>query len=283
MQDNKQASGIKISAVLLVRNEEANLRYCLGTLGWCDEIVVVDMESDDRTVEIAREYTDKIYSHPKVQAFDIAKGFAVDKASYDWIMLVDADEMIPKPLAINLRKLAETGAADIIEIPFRHYIIGDWVRNSGWGNLSAPRFFKKGKILFSETIHAYMRYDPGANINRLAASGDNYIVHFNYNDSAHFVEKLNRYTGTEAQHLFENGEKFSAFSLLRAALREFYWRFLRRKGYRDGTRGLSICLMMSFYRALTYIKLWEKYEFQSDPVSVRYERLRRSILEGWEK
>ncbi len=281
MQNNEQAGAAKISAVLLVRNEEANLQYCLETLSWCDEIVLADMESEDRTVEIARKYTDKIYTHPKVPAFDIGKKFAIEKAAGEWIMLVDADEMVPKTLALNLRAFAESDTVDIVEIPFRHYIMGEWVRDSGWGNTALPRFFKKGKITFSETIHAYMRKDPAARLKRRAADDDNYIIHFNFMDSAHFVEKLNRYTNVEAQHLFENGEKFSSVTLFRAALREFYWRFLRRKGYRDGTRGFFLCLMMAFYRALSYIKLWEKYEYRNDPVTSRYARLRKGILAGW--
>jgi len=273
----------KISAVILARNEEANIRYCLETVRWCDEIIVVDMESTDRTPEIAREYTDRVYSHPRLAAFDLAKKFAVEKAAGDWVLLVDSDEMVPRGLSQTLIEIAAKNDADIVEVPFKHYIMGDWVRHSGWGDAALPRFFRRGKIIFTETIHNYMRNAPGASVVRLPPLEDNFISHFAYIDSAHFVEKMNRYTSVEAQHLFDKGAAFSYYRLFRAAAHEFYWRFFRRKGYKDGARGVSLCLMMVFYRVLSYIKLWEKREFRDSPVSGRYKKLRESVLAGWGK
>jgi len=273
----------KISAVLLARNEEANIRYCLETVRWCSEIIVVDMESSDRTREIAKEYTDRVYSHPRLEVFDVAKKFAVEKADGDWILLVDADEMVPHSLSLALTGLALKNEADIVEVPFNNYIMGDRVGHSGWGATAPPRFFRKGKIIFTETIHDYMQRAPGARVVRLEPAEANCISHFNYSDSAQFVEKLNRYTDVEAQHLFDKGVIFSYLGLFRAALSEFYWRFIRHSGYKNGVRGFSLCLMMAFYRALAYIKLWEKYEFRELLVSERYKKLRESILAGWGK
>ncbi len=272
-----------ISAVVNTRNEETNIRYCLETLTWCDEIVVVDMESEDGTVAIAREYTQAVHRHPKVLAFDIAKKFAVEKATGDWILLVDADEMIPKHLAETLAKIAVRDDVDIVEIPFRHYIMGDWVRHSGWGFTPLPRFFRRGKIRFTETVHRYMEKDAGARTLRLAPDDDGCIAHFNYRDASHFVEKLNRYTDIEAQHLYDRGIPFSYRRMIWAAAREFLGRYLKGKGYRDGARGLSLCLMMAFYRALSFVKLWEKREFADDPVAAKYEKIRTRILSGWKR
>ncbi len=273
----------KISAIINTRNEERNLRYCLETVKWCDEIVVVDMESEDRTVEIAQEYTDNIFSHPKAAAFDIAKKFAVEQATGDWIFLIDADEMAPKTLSMALKAIAEKDEADIVEIPFKHYIMGACVRHSGWGYTPLPRFFRRGKITFTETIHDYMHKAADARIIRLDSRDENCIAHFNYIDSAHFIEKLNRYTSVEAQHLFDKGVKFSYYLLFMASLRGFYHRFFSGKGYKDGVRGFSLCLMMAFYRALSYIKLWEKHQFKDEPVSSIYERIRQDVLSGWKQ
>ena len=271
----------RISAVILARNEEHNIRYCLETVRWCDEIIVVDMESGDQTVEIAREYTDRIYSHPMVLAFDIGKKCAVEQATGEWILIVDADEMVPKTLSTALKAIAEKNEADIVEIPFRHYIMGACVRHSGWGYTPLPRFFRRGKITFTETIHGYMQKAADARVLGLAIKEENCIAHFNYTDSAHFVEKLNRYTNVEAQHLFDKGVKFSFYLLFKAVLGEFYRRFFKGKGYKGGVRGFSLCLMMAFYQALSYIKLWEKREFLNEPVSAVYERIRQAVLEGW--
>lgn len=279
----KNSGKVRISAVILARNEEANLRYCLDTLGWCDEIVVVDMESSDRTEVIARAYTDKVYKHPLIPAFDKAKKFAVEKASGDWIFLIDADEMAPKALGLALRAIAEEGKADVVEVPFNHYIMGAKVRRSGWGYTPQTRFFRRGKVVFEETIHRYFHKAEGAVTVSLPLRDENSLIHFNYADSAHFVEKLNRYTTVEAWHLFESGVKFSYFGLLRAAGGEFYRRFVAGKGYSEGPRGFSLSLMMAFYRALTHIKLWERQEFAKEPVRDIYDRLRRGILAGWKK
>jgi glycosyltransferase involved in cell wall biosynthesis len=270
----------KISAVINTRNEEQNIRYCLETLKWCNEIIVVDMESEDKTVEIAREYTDRIYFHKKVLAFDAARKFAVDKATGDWVLLIDADEMVPDTLAAALAAISVENNVDVVEVPFKHYIMGDRMRHGGWGYTPMPRFFRRGMITFRETIHGYMHTVAHAGIFRLELKDENCIEHFNYTDSAHFVEKLNRYTSIEAQHLFQNGEVYSPMKLCSSALREFYNRFIKADGYRDGVRGFSLCLMMSFYRALAYIKLWEMHQFKDEAVSDRYERIRNKILSG---
>jgi (heptosyl)LPS beta-1,4-glucosyltransferase len=270
-----------ISAMTLVRNEELNIRQCLETLRWCDEIVVVDMDSSDKTVEIAREYTDKIYFHEKVLTFDIAKKFGVEKTVGDWVLLIDADEMIQNSLAALLRSLSENNTLDIVEIPFKHYIMGDWVQHTGWGYTPLPRFFRKGKIHFTETIHGYMHKAPDAKVLTLESRDENCIYHFNYLDSTHFVEKLNRYTSTEAFHLYQNKVPFSYRRLIIAALLEFNGRYVVGKGYKDGVRGFVLSVMMAFYRALSYIKLWERYQFENVPVLARYEKIRQAILMKW--
>ncbi|GAB4487451.1 MAG: glycosyltransferase family 2 protein [Thermodesulfovibrionales bacterium] len=272
----------KISAAILARNEERNIEHCLQTLRWCDEIVVVDMESEDRTVEIAKKYTDNIYHHEKIPAFDIAKKLCVEKTTGDWVLLIDADEMVPPPLALLLRDTAEKDEADIALVPFRHYLLGECVRHAGWGYTPMPRFFRKGAIAFTETIHAYQHVVEGARQVLLPCRDENCIVHFNYRDSFHFVEKLNRYTGVEAQHLFEKQARFSYGALLKAGAREFWARYYTLKGYKEGERGFSLSLMMFFYRVLSHIKLWEMQEFHHDPVEARYERLRQEILQQWD-
>ena len=273
----------KISAIINTRNEESNIRYCLETLRWCDEVIVVDMESDDNTVKIAREYTDKIYSHPRVFAFDIARKYALEKATGDWILQVDADEMIPRELASMLLSIVSKNDADIIEIPFRHYIMGDCVKHSGWGYTHLPRFFRRGKVTYTETIHDYIHKVADARIVRLEEKDEICIIHFNYTDSSHFVEKLNRYTRVEAQRLFDKGVRFSYYLTFKALFREFYNRYFRGKGYKDGVRGFSLCIMMAFYRVLSYIKLWELREFKDKPVNELYSELRQGIIKGWKQ
>lgn len=270
-----------ISAVVIARNEESNIAACLETLLWCDEIVVVDMESEDRTVEITRKFTDRIYSHPKVTVFDIAKKYAVEQATGEWILLIDADEMIPRTLSEELRRKSLDEQNSIVEIPFRHYILGDCAEYTGWGFTPLPRFFRKGAVCFTGVVHAYMCPTEGAKVIRLDQIPEYCIIHFNYRDSTQFIEKLNRYTSIEAEHLVSSDKVFSCRRLIFDSLREFYRRYLPGCGYREGVRGFSLAVLMAFYRALTWIKVWETYTYRDDPVAERYNRLRDRILREW--
>ena len=189
--------------------------------------------------------------------------------------------MVPKTLGMALKAVASKNEVDIVNVPFRHYIMGACVKHSGWGYTPLPRFFRRGKVMFIETIHGYMQKVADARVKDLAFQEENCIVHFNYTDSTHFVEKLNRYTSIEAQQLFDKGESFSYYYLFKALFREFSRRFFKEKGYKDGVRGFSLCLMMAFYKALSYIKLWEKHEFLGEPVNSGYEKIRQKVLAGW--
>jgi len=270
-----------ISAVINTRNEETNIRYCLESLKLCDEIIVVDMESEDKTVEIAREYTNKVFTHKKVPAFDIARKFAVEKATGDWILSIDADEMIPKELFNKLIAIAKNDTTDIVYIPFKTYIMGAWIKHTGWWPDSHPRFFKRGKITSTETIQAFINVSKNARKMYLAATEPNAIEHFNYRDSEHFIEKLNRYTTVEAQHLSEAGEPYSLFRMLRSMCHEFRIRFISYRGYKDGYRGFFLSIMMTFYRMATYIKLWEMWQNRDKPVQAKYNERKDRIVEGY--
>jgi hypothetical protein len=168
-----------------------------------------------------------------------------------------------------------------VEIPFRHYIMGDWVRHSGWGPTPLPRFFRRGAVHFRDTVHGYIWKDNKARATRLDPSPGNCIHHFNYVDSSQFVEKMNRYTDIEAQQLYAHNVPFSCGRLLKASVFTFFGRFVKERGYRDGVRGFFLCLMMAFYQALSHIKLWEKRTFGDDPVPDRYGRIRQELLHGW--
>lgn len=270
-----------ISAVINTRNEEQNIRFCLESLRWCDEIIVVDMESDDKTVDIAREYTDKIYSHEIVRAFDTARKFAVEKASGDWILLIDADELVKKLLSKRLRNIAANDESDIVYIPFKTYIMGAWIKHTGWWPDYHPRFFKRGTITFVENVHAYMNESSAAKKLYLPAEEINSIEHFAYRDSEHFITKLNRYTTIEARHMFDQGQRFSLFRMLAAGFRGFQVRYISQKGYKDGYRGFSLSLMMGFYRTLNYIKLWEYWQNKDLSVQDQYNALKETIIKEY--
>jgi glycosyltransferase involved in cell wall biosynthesis len=268
---------MKVSAVILARNEEHNIRYCLETVRWCDEIVVVDMESSDRTREIASEFTSRIFSHPKILAFDIAKKFAVEQAHGQWILLIDADEMIPVSLSIKLQQIAYEDLEDVVFMPFKTYIMGEWIRNTGWWPDYHARFFKREAMNISGDIHNFLTPCPKSKICYLSATYDNAVSHFNYRDSSHFMDKLNRYTTIEASSLYDKHENFSFLTLAWRSIKEFVLRYIYRSGYRDGFRGFVLSLLMVVYRLMIYVKLWELHE-RVKSTDFDYTSIRASLI-----
>jgi len=268
----------KISAVVNTLNEENNIAFCLEALKWCDEIIVVDMQSEDRTVEIASNFTDKIYSFERVGYVEPARKFAVEQATGEWILIVDADEMVQYSLAKTLVETASKGDADVVFIPFKNYLMGAWIRHTGWWPDYHPRFFKKDKIQFSDMIHSEFVIDKAANKLYLLPTSPNCIEHFAYRDSEHFIAKLNRYTTVEAMNMLQQGRKFSFFRMCVAGIRGFQVRFFNNQGFRDGIRGFFLSLLMGIYRMVVYIKLWELHENGTVSVQDKYALRKKAIM-----
>jgi glycosyltransferase involved in cell wall biosynthesis len=270
-----------ISAVINTFNEEHNIRQCLECLKWCDEIIIVDMYSEDNTIGIAREYTDKIYYFNRSGYVEPARKYAVEQATGDWILLVDADELIPVALKELLIKTISDGNAEVVHIPRKNFIMGEWIKYTGWWPDYQARFFLKGKAVFTDTIHAGTRVPETAKEfhvpYRLAVG----IEHFAYIDSEHFVSKLNRYTTIEAGQMFDQRKKFSLLRMFIAGIRGFQVRYVSEKGYRDGYRGFFLSLMMGFYGVLTYVKLWENWQNIDMPVAAKFNNLKEKIINDY--
>jgi glycosyltransferase involved in cell wall biosynthesis len=276
----------RISVVINTLNEEKNLPYALRSVRtWADEIVVVDMHSEDRTVEIAREYGAKVYFHDRILAFDGARAFAVSQATGDWVLLLDADEMIPQPLSEKLIQLASEDTADVVNISRLNYLLGGPLWHTGWGPHQDrhSRFFKKDKIDLNPRIHRFIHPAQGARVLTLPYQGRMAFHHFNYVDCAHFLDKLNRYTTIEAQQAFERGERSTRVKAILHALLEFANRFIRKQGFRDGWRGFYLSLFMVFYRLAIYAKLKELQVLgRRDTIEARYCGEAEGILREYE-
>lgn len=272
-----------ISVVVNTLNEEKNLPGALRSVrAWADEIVVVDMHSRDRTVDIARQFGAKVFFH---EAPGLPREFAVAQASYDWIMVLDADELVPLALGRELRNIAKSGDADVVVLPRENYLLGAPMSHTGWGPSQdgQARFFRKGKVLTSLIVHRELLPAPGARVLKLPYNGSNAIVHFNYLDAAHFLEKLNRYTSVEARQARERGERVTPWRALVWSAREFQARFIKSRGYRDGWRGFYLSCFMAFYRLATCAKLEELEKVgPRESVEARYRQEAESVLSQYE-
>lgn len=249
-----------ISVVINTLNEAANLGYALRSVeGWVDEIVVCDMHSDDRTREIAREHGARVILHERMGFADPARAFAIGAARNDWVLVLDADELIPKPLSVTIKQLVASGSADVFRIPRLNYLLGAPLKHLGWGpdQDAQLRLFRKGAVNVTAQIHKFFHVKPDAREERLRYREGQAIIHFNYLDLSHFIDKLNRYASIEAKQAFARGERSSFFRAMASFAREWVSRYLRAGGVREGWRGLYLTSMMSMYRVAIQGKLAE--------------------------
>lgn len=253
---------LRISAVVNTRNESKNLEDCLKSLQFCDEIVVVDMESTDGTQEIAKQFTDKVYSHKAVGYVEPARNFAISKALGKWVLIVDADERVPKSLAKKIIEIADTDKVDFVRIPRKNIVFGQWLQHSRWWPDYNIRFFRKGSVQWQNEIHS-VPITLGTGIN-LDADSELAFEHLHYNNIDEYFERSLRYSNQQAKELIQSGYKFDPVDLITKPVGEFISRFFAGEGYLDGLHGLVVAFLQFFSAMLVYLKVWEHE--QSRPI-----------------
>jgi len=261
-----------ISAVINTLNEEKNIERCLKSLDWVDEIVICDDGSNDKTLDLAKKFTGKIYHHKSEGYVEAARNFAIGKAKGDWILIVDADEEIPKNLAQKLVQVTKK-QCDFVWIPRKNIIFDRWIKHSGWWPDYNVRFFKKDKVKWSGKIHE----DPKTKGSeyRLLPREDLAIIHYNYSSISQYLKRLDRYTDIESDELIKEGYKFNWQDLISKPVGEFLSRFFAREGYKDGLHGLVLAVLQAISFFIAYAKIWEKEGFQEEEIQV--EELKKEI------
>src|SRR3989344_5665200 len=137
---------MKISAIINTLNEEKNIVDCLESLDWVDEIIVVDMDSADKTKDLSYKYTKNVFNHKRMGYVEPARNFAIRQAKGDWLLIIDADERIPKDLAAKLYQVALEDKYNFVRIPRKNIAFGEWLQHSRWWPDYNIRFFKKGQV-----------------------------------------------------------------------------------------------------------------------------------------
>lgn len=277
----------RLSAVILTFNEEQNIANALRSVAsWTDEIIVVDMHSEDRTVNIAESFGARVFSHPRMGFVEPARAFAMDMASGDWIINIDADEIVPLELSQELVHIANNDLADVCSIPRLNYIGGEPMLHSGWSPNGDRqlRFFKKGALEFSPLVHVRPKQAPGKRLRKLHYPANKALIHFNYLDSTQFLEKLNRYTSLEATQAQDRGHGFSVAGLFVKPAVEFVKRYLLFRGFRDGWSGFYYSFLMLTYKMISTMKLreLEKYGTAAN-IRLRYQAIAEEELNRFDK
>lgn len=250
-----------ISVVINTLNEEKNLARALASVKKiADEIVVVDMHSDDKTVSIAKEFGAKVFSFERRNYVEPARNFAISKASCDWVLILDADEEVSKELANKLLEISKTQDVSVWRLPRKNIIFGKWMQHARWWPDYNIRFFKKDSVEWSDEIHS-VPITTG-NSAQLEANEDFAIVHNNYQSIDQFIDRMNRYTTIQADRLIANKHDFYWSDLLIKPSAEFLGRFFAGEGYKDGVHGLALCLLQAFSELVVYLKVWQAGKFK---------------------
>lgn len=256
----------KLSVVINTLNEEKNLSNAISSIkSLAEEIVVVDMKSEDKTQEIAEKAGARVYEFKKVGYVEPARNFAIEKATGDWIFILDADEIVPSSLAKKIREITKAPKADYYRIPRKNIIFGKWMKHSRWWPDYNIRLFKKGKVTWNEVIHSVpMTTGEGFD---LPEREDFAIVHKNYESLEQYMERMDRYSSIQAKLLIEKNYKFIWRDLITKPLSEFLSRYFAGEGYRDGLHGLAMSILQSFSEAMVYMKVWQEEKFLEQAIS----------------
>lgn len=245
------AEKIPISVVVLTKNEESCIADCLDSVKPADEVIVVDDESMDRTIEIARKFTDKIFSR-KMDVEGRHRNWAYAKARNNWVLSLDADEKVTPELLVEISQAIKSPDFVSFAVPLRNFIGDYWVRYGGWYPASKVRLFRKDKFKYEEAeVHPRVFID--GRCGRLKSD----IIHKGYPDLEHFLSSVNRQSTLEAKKWVNTGRKMSLARIIWRTADRFFRRYLRKKGYKDGLYGFIIAYFDSFYQVISYAKFRE--------------------------
>lgn len=274
---------LSVSVVIHTYNEEKNIRNCLESVKWAEEILVCDMYSEDRTVEIAREYTDRIIFFERVGYVEPARQYAVSQTKNEWVLIVDADELVPYKMYKKIKDIVENDRCDVAYFPRNNYFFGKLLMGNGWGALQDihPRLFKKSFMELSPAVHAIFKIKPGARVLYVSEPEEGFI-HFNYIDVEHFIDKLNRYTTIEAKNMFDSLKPApgSFMKELYVILKHFAGRFFILRGYKDGKIGFYLALLMGAYHATAFLKYILMKRFKNKDTKSEVLRIYEKIAEN---
>ena len=246
-----------ITLSLICFNEAENLKRCLKSAeDFVDEVIVVDLGSSDNSIEVAKKFGAKVFGHQFVPFVELTRDYAISKANGDWILILDPDEEIGENLKVKLKEIAKQGKFVAVNIPGKNIFFGRWISHTNWWPDRHIRFFKKGKVRWSERIHSYPKVE--GEILQLPANPDLAITHYGYDNLNQFIDRQNRYSEVEAEQKFQDGERFSWTKFFWWPTREFLARFIKHAGFLDCFCGFALTFLMMVYKLEILIKLWEK-------------------------
>jgi glycosyltransferase involved in cell wall biosynthesis len=240
-----------LTVIIITKNEEPNIRRCLESVHFADEIVVVDSGSTDNTVAIAQEYTEHVY-HADWRGYGIQKQRALSMAKGEWILNLDADESVSKELREEIQEMISSDSADAFRVPIQMFFYNQLLKYSASPKRHI-RLFKRSNAFYSkDIIHEKVLVSPAARVGKLK----NAIKHHSYRDISHVLYKLNKYSSYSAKIRIGSGKKTGFIRVLISTGWMFGRCFILQRGFLDGKLGFLFALFSAqgtFYRGMKQI------------------------------
>lgn len=240
----------KLSVIIITQNEEANIGRCLRSVAWADEAIIADSNSTDRTVEIARQAGARVFTIDWI-GFGPAKQAALERATGEWVLSIDADEEVSAELAAEIKatiKQPQTSVGYLI--PRKANFLGRWIYHCGWYPDPVLRLFRRDKGRLDQAV-VHERVLVDGPVGRM--SGE--ILHYSYPDLETYFQKSNKYTTVGAEELAKSGIQASASDIVFRPLVAFIKHYISKRGFLDGLEGFLISVFSSVAVMVKYAKL----------------------------
>jgi glycosyltransferase involved in cell wall biosynthesis len=242
-----------LSVILITKNEEANLKDCLESVSFANEIIIVDSQSADQTISIAQSFGARVEITTDWPGFGPQKNRALNLATQDWVLSIDADERVTPELKNEILDAIQSNSSqDCYAIPRSSWYCGRFMKHSGWYPDYVDRLFKRGTAKFSDHL-VHERLLPNGDVGHLK----NHFLHYSYRNFEQVLKKVDVYSSAAALQAFQKGQT----GCLAKALLHGFWAFFRtyvlRKGFLDGQYGFALALSNGATSYYKYVKLWQ--------------------------
>jgi glycosyltransferase involved in cell wall biosynthesis len=242
-----------LSVAIIALNEERNLRCCLESVKWAQEVVVCDSGSTDRTLHIAAEYGARTFQDPW-RGFSAHKNLAVERCTEPWILVLDADERVTAELQREIEAVVRAdGPADAYSLARKNFFLGEWIRHGGWYPDRSLRLFRRGRGRFlPRSVHEALAVDGTAGLLEYP------LEHHTYASVGDFLQRMDRYAALASGELLASGRRTRVRDLTLRPVWTFLRMYLFQRGFLDGWRGLLLAGLYACYTVAKYAYLWER-------------------------
>lgn len=247
-----------LSAIVITKNEENRIKACLESIKWTDEIIVLDNGSDDKTVQIAKQFTNKVFSFPHLD-FASLRNKGMEKSSGDWVLYIDSDERILASLRQEIENLISSNDKSAYAISRRNIIFGREVKYGPFWPDWVIRLLKKEKFeTWVGKVHEYPKFKGSLGYSK------NSLLHLTHRNIDQIVLKSLEWSKIDAKLRFDNKHsKMSGWRFLRIFTTEVFNQGILRKGFFNGTIGIMDSLLQAFSMYITYVRLWQMQQTES--------------------